>query len=86
MFTGLCSRLRTVQYRNVLSPNLAVTLEIAGPSNTGGDTGCCVFVEFLRLECGGVLVFGAVGVVVGCTNSGSNTVSVTHENKIIYYQ
>lgn len=37
--TGLCFRFRTVQYRNVLSPNLAVTLDIAGPSNIGGDTG-----------------------------------------------
>lgn len=80
--TGLCFRFWTVQYRNVLSPNLAVTLDIAGPSNIGGDTGCWILVEFLRLVCGSVFVFGTVD-VVGWTNSGSNTVSInTKKNKV----
>jgi len=82
--TGLCFRDWTVQYRNVLSPNLAVTLDIAGPSNIGGDIGCWILVEFLRLVCGGVFIFGTVD-VVGWTNSGSNTVSKTRKKSNIKY-
>jgi len=61
-----------------------VTLDIAGPSNIGGDIGCWILVEFLRLVCGGVFIFGTVD-VVGWTNSGSNTVSKTRKKINIKY-